>query len=74
MKKIIVLISILTLFQSCYFGMGLVEKKLPGNFILIANNSFEELEIIRYKDNSNSIIDIIINKTVFAVEYIIKTS
>lgn len=69
MKKNVILILIICFLQSCYFGVGLIEEKLPENFMLVANNSLEELEIIRYKDDSKSIIDTIINKTVFAIGF-----
>ncbi|MDO6598926.1 hypothetical protein [Tenacibaculum sp. 1_MG-2023] len=68
MKKGLILLSILVLFQSCYFGIGLVEDDLPGNFMLFANNEYEELAIIN-SSKDKSTYNIVVDETVFSVGY-----
>ena len=51
MRKKIILIITIGIFQSCYFGMFLVEQNLPGNYSLWAENSFDQLKITHSKKN-----------------------
>ena len=62
MKRKVILILTVLVFQACYFGIGLVEYNLPGNFMLFANNSIDELSINYQKDNSTY--NIIVDETV----------
>ena len=67
MKKNIILIFGIVLFQSCYFGAGVVEINLPENYFLFGNNSIEETGI--YFETGKHSSEIIIEKTVFTVGY-----
>lgn len=57
----------LLLFQSCYFGAGLVEKNLTEDYYLFANNSMDELSIWHHTAEYQN--DLIVEETVFAVGY-----
>lgn len=76
MKRKVILILTFFVFQACYFGIGLVEYDLPGNFMLFANNSMDELSIIYQKDNStyNIIVDETVQEVGFNDDYIIAKS
>ena len=67
MKKIIFYLLIIISLQSCYFGAGVVEIDLPGNFDLFGNNSKNEAAI--WLDIGEYSSEIIVNQTVFAVGY-----
>lgn len=67
MIKKVILISVFFLFSSCYFGAGLVEVDLPGNYSLFGNNSYEEIVILYNSSEHNN--QIIVKETVFAVGY-----
>ncbi|WP_435414551.1 DUF3997 domain-containing protein [Polaribacter aestuariivivens] len=67
MKKIIVLILSIILFQSCYFGAGVVEVDLPGSYFLFGNNSIDETAIFFETGEYSS--DVIVEETVFAIGF-----
>tara|TARA_R110001583_G_scaffold129547_1_gene281334 strand:- start:6440 stop:6871 length:432 start_codon:yes stop_codon:yes gene_type:complete len=58
-------IAILLILQSCYFGAGLVEKDIVGDYSLFANNTLDELCIIYHSDKYSN--RLIVPETVFAV-------
>jgi len=68
MKKIITLTLLFLLMQSCYFGMFLVEEKLPGNYSLWAENQLDQLKITHGNKDSSSY-NVVIKETVFAVGF-----
>ncbi len=75
LKKILA-ITFLLILQSCYFGAGLVEKKLTDDYFIFANNTLEDMSIwIHAEKYSNRLI---VPETVFAVgqngEFIIAKS
>ncbi|MCC7521730.1 MAG: DUF3997 domain-containing protein [Flavobacteriaceae bacterium] len=57
----------LLLFQSCYFGAGLVEENLTEDYSLFANNSMDEMSIWHHTAEYQN--DLIVEETVFAVGY-----
>ncbi|OSY87064.1 hypothetical protein WH52_13465 [Tenacibaculum holothuriorum] len=75
MKKTIK-ISLLLILQSCYFGVGLVEKEITNNYFLFANNKLDEMSIWFHSEEHSY--QLIIPETVFAVgengDYIIAKS
>ncbi|TDQ28764.1 DUF3997 domain-containing protein [Tenacibaculum caenipelagi] len=75
MKKIII-IFLSFILQSCYFGAGLVEKEITGNYFLFANNKLDEMSILFYSEKYSY--QLIVPETVFAVgengDYIIAKS
>jgi hypothetical protein len=70
MKKTLSVFILLlsTIFSSCYFGAFLVEQDLPGNYDLWAQDSLHQLKITHSHKN-NSVYELIIGETVYAVGY-----
>ena len=64
MNKVYYLL-ILIVFQSCYFGVGLVETEIEDDYFLFANNSLEELSV--WLKDSGGTNELIIPQTVFAI-------
>ncbi|WP_425077918.1 hypothetical protein [Psychroserpens sp. S379A] len=55
----------LLILQSCYFGIGIVEKEITDDYYLLANNSLDEMSIwFQAEKYSNRLI---VPETVFAV-------
>jgi Protein of unknown function (DUF3997) len=69
-------IFLLLILQSCYFGAGLVERKITDDYFLFANNSLDEMSIWFHAEKYSN--RLIVPKTVFAVgengDYIIAKS
>ena len=64
LKKILG-ISFLLILQSCYFGVGLVEKEITDDYWLLANNTLDEMSIwFNAEKYSNRLI---VPETVFAL-------
>ena len=70
MKKPIQILGLIFLlfFQSCYFGVGLVEEHLTGNIGLMAINSLDEAELI-YQEKGKSVYYSLVPGLVFSVGY-----
>jgi hypothetical protein len=75
LKKILGIIILLIL-QSCYFGAGLVEKKITDDYFLFANISLDEMSIWFHAEKYSN--RLIVPETVFALgengEFIIAKS
>ncbi len=58
-------IFLLLFLESCYFGVGLVEREITDDYFLFANNTLDEMSIWYHAEkNSNRLI---VPETVFAV-------
>jgi hypothetical protein len=66
--KLTIIFFGICLLQSCLFGVGLVEKELTEDFWLIANNTYEDLEIY-YSKKEASVYNVLVEKTVYSVGY-----
>ena len=58
-------ILLLLVFQSCYFGVGLVEKEITDDYFLFANNTLDEMSIWYYTDQYLN--QLVVPETVFAI-------
>ncbi len=63
----ILCISLIFIFQSCLFGVGLVEREITDDYWLIANGKMDEMSIVYFPRDKGS--ELIVNETVFAVGY-----
>lgn len=70
MKKLQLIYGLIFLFsfQSCYFGVGLVEEQLTDNISLMAINHLNEAQII-YSEKGNSVYYPLVLPVVFSVGY-----
>lgn len=64
MRKILG-ITFLLILQSCYFGAGLVEKEITGDYFLFANNELNEMSIWFHAEKYSN--RLIVPETVFAL-------
>jgi len=62
----ILLVTCFLLFQSCYFGAGMVEQNITDKYWLFANNTMDEMSIWYFPKNGSNLI---VKETVFAVGY-----